>query len=69
MPEQEPVEEDEYRVNVWFKSEADVDVTATSEEEAIEKAKEAVQNGAAVTTSPTHDEFLSANARKSNTRL
>lgn len=52
---------EEYVVNVWFKSEADVNVEAESQEEAIEEAKRRVQMGVASTTSPTDDEIQSVN--------
>lgn len=55
-------ETQEYRVNVWMEVEADVDVEAASEEEAIEKAKEHVKAGAATMSTPTEDEVLSASA-------
>lgn len=50
----------EYAVNIWFEAEADVNIEAESEEEAIEEAKEAVKRGGGLTSSPTEDEILSA---------
>jgi hypothetical protein len=65
MSEQDAAETEEYRVEVWHKTERTVTVEAESKEDAEEAAEEAVvMHDAGTAMPPTENEILSSNARK-----
>jgi len=65
MSDQDDPETEEYRVDVWHKTERTVTVEAESEDDAEEAAKEAVvMHAAGTAATPTEDEILSTDARK-----